>query len=436
MKALVTVTVLLMVCAASAQDRTTTLRIEGRANAFPWIAAERSFVAVAWGVPVPEGGADVFVAVSRDAGQSFGSPVRVNTVSGTARLGGELPPRVALTRTDAGDPSIVVVWGAKAGTTDIRVSRSVDGGRTFSESTVLNAKGSAGDRGWHAAVVDSSGIVHAMWLDHRGLAGRPKGEHDHHAGLDMSQFSGLYYAAVSTGASGASRARGAASAAPLAPLAPVLALAERELVKGVCYCCKTSLVTGLDGTLYAAWRHVYPGNIRDIAFTSSRDGGKTFAPPSRVSSDQWQLAGCPDDGPAMAAGQDGGVHVVWPTVVTTEETTRGALFYASTHDGQTFTSRLEIPTLGAPKPSHPMIASDEAGGFVVAWDEVQGGVRRAFTRRLRFNSAGYPTFGEAAELDKDGSSAYPVLTATTRGVFVAWTHGTGASSEIRVRRLE
>ena len=424
MRRLLIPSLLVLACIVSAQEPTRTLKVEGRANAFPWIAAQRSFVAVAWGVPVPEGGADVYVAVSRDAGQSFGSPVRVNTVSGAARLGGELPPRVALTRTDAGDPSIVVVWGAKAGTTDIRVSRSVDGGLTFSESTVLNAKGSAGDRGWHAAAVDSSGVVHTMWLDHRGLAGRPKGEHDHHAGTDMSQLSGLYYAAVGAGARGASGASGAWRVIP-----------ERELVKGVCYCCKTSLVTGLDGTLYAAWRHVYPGNIRDIAFTSSRDGGKTFAPPSRVSSDQWQLAGCPDDGPAMAVGQDGGVHVVWPTVVTTEETTRGALFYASTRDGQTFTSRLEIPTLGAPKPSHPMIASDEAGGFVVAWDEVQGGVRRAFTRRLRFNSAGYPTFGDAAELDKVGS-AYPVLTATTRGVFVAWTHGTGASSEIRVRRLE
>ena len=102
MKAIAPVTMLLVVCAVSAQDRTTALKVDGGTNAFPWIAAERSFVAVAWGVTVPEGGADVYVAVSRDAGQSFGAPVRVNTVSGAARLGGELPPRVALTRTDVG----------------------------------------------------------------------------------------------------------------------------------------------------------------------------------------------------------------------------------------------------------------------------------------------------------------------------------------------
>ena len=193
MKAIAPVTMLLAVCAVSAQDRTTALKVDGGTNAFPWIAAERSFVAVAWGVTVPEGGADVYVAVSRDAGRSFGSPVRVNTVSGAARLGGELPPRVALTPMDPGEPSIVVVWGAKAGTTDIRISQSTNGGRTFSESTVLSATGSPGDRGWHAAVVDSSGVVHTVWLDHRGLAARPKGSHDHHGdGADMAQFSGLY----------------------------------------------------------------------------------------------------------------------------------------------------------------------------------------------------------------------------------------------------
>ena len=46
------------------------------------------------------------------------------------------------------------------------------------------------------------------------------------------------------------------------------------LTGGVCYCCKTALAVGADGAIYAAWRHVYPGNMRDIAFTLSRDGGQ------------------------------------------------------------------------------------------------------------------------------------------------------------------
>ena len=72
------------------------------------------------------------------------------------------------------------------------------------------------------------------------------------------------------------------------------------MLKGVCYCCKVAMATAADGAIIAAWRHVYAGNIRDIAFTISRDGGRTFAAPQRLSEDRWQLAGCPDDGPALA----------------------------------------------------------------------------------------------------------------------------------------
>jgi hypothetical protein len=75
----------------------------------------------------------------------------------------------------------------------------------------------------------------------------------------MAQQSGLYYSA-------------------LAGTKP----AERELFKGVCYCCKTAMATGPKGEIYAAWRHVFAGNFRDMGFTVSRDGGKSFSPLLRV----------------------------------------------------------------------------------------------------------------------------------------------------------
>jgi len=47
---------------------------------------------------------------------------------------------------------------------------------------------------------------------------------------------------------------------------------------------------GRDGSIFAAWRHVYPGNIRDIA---SRSPATAAAPcgTGRVSDDQWVLTG-------------------------------------------------------------------------------------------------------------------------------------------------
>lgn len=408
----------LLLRAAPAGD-TVSLSVNGRASSNPWVAAKGSFVAVAWGASAA-GKTDVFVAVSRDGGQTFGPPVQVNSVPGGARLGGELPPRVALsTGRTSGDPEITVLWTARGETTEVRTARSRDGGRTFVADTTLQSPGAPGDRGWPALALDSKRAAHAIWLDHRGLAaGRAAGAahagHQAgaaHDGAAMAQKSGLYYANVN------------------GPRPP----AERELAKGVCYCCKTTLAAGPGDTLYAAWRHVYPGNVRDIAMTVSRDAGRTFSAPARVSEDGWVINGCPDDGPAIAVDVAGTVHLVWPTVISNPGP-EGALFYASTRDGRTFTRRTRIPTLGSPKPSHPQIVVDRAGRIVVAWDEVIDGRRVAALRELKMKPHQVVEFGSEIRLSSGGAAMYPALAATGGGVLAVWTTG-GEASVIQARTI-
>src|SRR5205814_624751 len=124
----------------------------------------------------------------------------------------------------------------------------------------------AGNRGWENTAVDRGGRVLAVWLDHRELAqqdGQVAASHHDHSkhgpgaadskpdGVAMAQRSKLFVGSLDG------------------------AIAPRAITGGVCYCCKTALAVGPDGAIHAAWRHVYPGNIRDIAFTVSRDGGAT-----------------------------------------------------------------------------------------------------------------------------------------------------------------
>ena len=91
-----------------------TLAVAGRTNATPWVAARGTFVAVAWGARQPGSESDVFVAISRDGARTFGAPVQVNAMAGEARLGGEMPPRVALrARPGRPIPTIVVLWTAR-----------------------------------------------------------------------------------------------------------------------------------------------------------------------------------------------------------------------------------------------------------------------------------------------------------------------------------
>jgi hypothetical protein len=415
-------------CGLAAVDRTTLsetgitrLAIPGRSNSAPSIAANGDLVVVAWHAAAGSGGGDIFVAVSRDGGATFGEPARVNAVAGEARSGGELPPRIAIAPAKGrSGPELIVVWRARRERTSLLVSRSIDGGRTFDDGTLLQSADAAGERGWQSTAIAPDGRVHAVWLDHRGLAPPPGVPHTHGAhrstadGVEMAQKSGLYYAAIA--ASGRT--------------------GERELIKGVCYCCKTAVAAGPDGGVYAAWRHVYPGNIRDIAFLTSRDGGQSFDQPARVSEDGWHIAGCPDDGPSMAITPDRRVHVVWPTVIDEGGEPQGALFYAATGDGRTFSSRQRVPTLGGPKPTHPQIAA-AADGLVLAWDEIVDGTRKSAVVIMRASATGTTTFGRPIVLDSSSTpSVYPAIASAASGLAIAWTSGMGDASVIAVRRFQ
>ena len=187
-------------------------------------------------------------------------------------------------------------------------------------------------------------------------------------------------------------------------------------------------------------RVLYPGNIRDIAFAMSRDGGRTFAAPVRVSEDEWELEGCPDDGPAMAIDKQNRIHIVWPTLVTeaTAEHAESAentvsrraqraprlnapeptiaLFYASSTDGRRFTARERIPTGGMPH--HPQIAIASDGSLVMAWDELAKGTRRAAYARASLDRTGRPTFTRTI-VSGDEPALYSVVAATPDATIAA-----------------
>jgi hypothetical protein len=402
------------------------LAVKGRANATPAIAADGPFVIVAWGGAQASGATDIFASVSRDGGRAFGAPVRVNNVDGDARLNGEQPPQVALVRRAGREPAIVIVWTTKGarGTTLLQ-SRSDDGGRSFTPASVVPGTDAAGNRGWEAIAVEPGGRVDAIWLDHRDLAASSTLATSHHEhksagkpdGVAMAQQSKLFLGSLDG------------------------TLTAGAVTGGVCYCCKTALAVGADGAIYAAWRHVYPGNLRDMAFTMSRDGGRTYARPVRVSEDKWALEGCPDDGPTMAVDGQNRIHVVWPTLVT-DATAEGvesavtepniALFYAMSTDGKQFTARERIPTEGVPH--HPRIAVAADGALTVAWDEGANGLRRVAIGRGTADGSGRFQFRREL-LRTGGPGVYPVLAVAGDGVVAAWTSSASTASSIQVARI-
>jgi hypothetical protein len=406
--------------------------VEGRTNANVSIDARRDLVALAWSA-TRSGSTDVYAAVSRDGGRTFAAPVRVNDVPGAVNVGGEQPPRVAIVEHD-GPSWFDVMWTARRGEgapelaktdagTRLMTARSVDGGRTFAKAAVVPGSDAKGNRGWESMVSTAPGQVFRIWLDHRELAeqaGATSMHHDGQAhtghgdtdGVARAQLSKLYFSGpydlTDSGAKG------------------------RSIASGVCYCCKTALATGADGVIYAAWRHVYPGNVRDIAFTLSRDSGRTFAAPMRVSNDDWVLDGCPENGPSIAADVSGTVHIVWPTLVKGNGSEPAlALFYATTRDGKTFTPRKKIPSDGTPR--HPQVVVNREGRVAVAWDEQLTGSRRVVVDELK-TSDGSPRFSRLALVDGERND-YPAVAGTEHGFALAYTSATKTDSTIRVIRV-
>ena len=395
---------------AVAQGAPVTIGVEGKTNQSATVAASGLFVAVAFGAS-DASGTDVFVAVSQDGGGKFAAPVRVNATAGDARVGGEQPPHVALIERTGAVPAIAVVWTAK-GTDGTRLltARSTDGGRTFGANTAIPGSDGAGSRGWESVAVDKAGHPFTLWLDHRETAkakAMPAMGEMKHDPTAMAELSKLYFSSLDD-------------------------KTPRVITGGVCYCCKTSLVAAADGSVYGVWRHVYAGSQRDIALTVSRDGGRTFSLPARVSEDHWAFDGCPDNGPTLAVDGKKRAHVVWPTPPDGKTESPLALFYAMSKDGRSFSPRVRVPSKGAAH--HAQLITVADGSLLLAWDEIGAGGRKIHLARAKADDGGKPSFDELSA-GNVGLGNYPQLAETAAGAVMAWSMTEGGRSLIGVVRV-
>lgn len=403
----------LVACAAAsavAREGSTTaasvrLGVPGASNAHASVASDGSRVVVTWAAAREGSPTDVFAAFSTDGGASFGAPVRVNDVAGDARASGEQAPRVAV-----GD-GVRVVWTSRRdGLSMLRGAKA--SGDAFTPATTMHAEKLAGARGWASLTLDGKGAQHVAWLDGRGDGAPPpsSGEGGGRARPARAAMRQDLYHAVSR---------------------PDGTRDETRIATDVCFCCKTSVATGPDGSVYVAFRHIYKPNLRDVAVARSTDGGRTFGAPVRVSEDRWAIDGCPDDGPAVAVDARGVVHVVWPTLVS-ESAGKGVFYAYSTDGARTFQSRsrLDGETGGA---AHPQIAV--AGDrVVVAWDQARGdGTRAIVLREIAAASSSRPRLGPPSTLGTDAS--YPSVVAAGDGAVLTWTEQAPGGSEIRVQRV-
>ena len=270
---------------------------------------------VAWVNHNANSQSDVMLARFDNDGAASGSPVRVNQQAGVATAWRGDPPSVAVT-----DRAVYVLWTAqvesqgKSGT-DLYFSTSHDQGKTFAAPVKVNDDKMPGAHGMHSLAVAKDGRIYIAWLDERNIhAPKPSAEAGGH---HMESNRELFVADSNDGGK--------------------MFSPNRKVAENACPCCKTALALAPDGTLYASWRQVLPGDFRHIAVASSSDSAATFSAPVIVSDDKWVLHGCPVSGSSLSVDTKGTLRVVW---FAAGEGAAPGLYTAESNDkGRTFTPR-------------------------------------------------------------------------------------------------
>ncbi|HSK64847.1 MAG TPA: sialidase family protein, partial [Pyrinomonadaceae bacterium] len=270
---------------------------------------------VAWVNHVGHHQADVMLARFDNEGAPAGSAVRVNPEVGNATAWRGDPPSVAVT-----DRAVYVLWTARIEVegkkgTDLYLSTSADQGKTFATAVKVNDDNLPGAHGMHSLAVSREGRIYVAWLDERNIrAPKPS---KHAGGHHMESNRELFVASSIDGGKTFST--------------------NRKIAADACPCCKTALAVSAEGTIYASWRQVLPGNFRHIAVARSTDGAANFSAPVIVSDDKWMLQGCPVSGPSLSTDPNGALKVVW---YAAGEAGAPGLYFAETRDqGRSFSPR-------------------------------------------------------------------------------------------------
>ncbi|MEQ8408567.1 MAG: sialidase family protein [Gammaproteobacteria bacterium] len=224
----------------------------------------------------------VYVSHSDDYGSQYSTPVKVNPVAEDAEFNGENRPKILVDNNE-----VYVSWTKKTSprfTGEIRFSRSVDGGATFSEPRTINDDGLFTGHRFESLYQTESGLLYMTWIDKRDL------EASIEAGDDYSGAA-VYYAVSRDGGATFSE--------------------NYRVANHSCECCRIAIAPRGPDNIAIMWRQIFGVTTRDHAIAVLTPEGE-MTEMHRASYDEWQINACPHHGPTMIQGDNSDdYHMAW-----------------------------------------------------------------------------------------------------------------------------
>ncbi|MGQ0560658.1 MAG: sialidase family protein, partial [Gemmatimonadota bacterium] len=247
-----------------------------------------------------------------------------------------------------GDGHLAAHWLQRTGGATyaygVRIAQSHDDGRTWSAPVTPHRDSSPTEHGF-VALWRENGRLGAAWLDGRKFAAV-----GHDASNEMMLLSTIV--------------------APNGTLGAEIRLDERT-----CDCCQNSAALTSNGPI-VAYRNRSHDEIRDI-YVTRRVGGR-WLPGAAVHDDNWKIAACPVNGPAIAASGRR-VAVAWFTAADDDARVKVAF---SRDAGATFAAPIRVD--GGNPAGRVDVALLQNGDALVTWIERTGGENATVrARRVR-----------------------------------------------------
>ena len=201
-------------------------------------------------------------------------------------------------------------------------------------------------------------------------------------------------------------------------------VSEWELDHRVCDCCQTSSAMTEQGPIIV-YRDRSQEEVRDIYATRLLDGVWTL--PEAIFSDNWQVAGCPVNGPSVAA-RNKRVAVAWFSA-------KGDLpkiqLVLSTDSGLSFSAPIVVASLNTNGRVDTTILDSD--NIVVSWMDTSGEAKIMLSRYDL--NGGYLSTTQVAVSSASRRSGFPIIDAVGNSVYVTWTD-IDVTPQVKVARID